>query len=77
MKVPKRLRRLRLESLENRLLLHAGAMDRIAPMAEGEGGRVADFQLVDTNPTSATAGQTVSPRDFLGQVSGWYFGHAT
>ena len=36
-----------------------------------------DFGLVDVNPTSSTYQQAVSPRDYLKQVSGWYFGHAT
>lgn len=41
-------------------------------------GEVApDFALEDVNPSSATAGQDVSPRDYLGKVSAWYFGHAT
>lgn len=38
---------------------------------------VPDFHLVDENPASATYKQLVSPRDYLGQVSAWYFGHAT
>jgi hypothetical protein len=38
---------------------------------------VPDFGLVDVNPTSSTYDQAVSPRDYLGQVSAWYFGHAT
>jgi hypothetical protein len=38
---------------------------------------VADFGLMDVNPTSGTFGQTVSPRDYIGQVSGYYFGHST
>lgn len=38
---------------------------------------VADFSLVDTNPTSETFGQEVSPRDYEGKVSAWYFGHST
>jgi hypothetical protein len=38
---------------------------------------VFDFQLPDENPHSATFGQTVSPRDHLEQVSGWYFIKAT
>lgn len=41
------------------------------------GALVPDFGLVDQNPASATASQTVSPRDYLMRVSGWYFGHAT
>ncbi len=38
---------------------------------------VPDFALVDVNSTSSTYDQPVSPRDYLQQVSGWYFGHAT
>ena len=80
----RRPRSLRLESLEQRELLHAGPVDplitesRYLDVAEGEGAeRVPDFQLVDVNATSSTADQSVSPRDYLGQVSGWYFVHAT
>lgn len=40
-------------------------------------GQVSDFELPDVNPNSATKGADVSPRDYLGQVSAWYFGHAT
>ncbi len=36
-----------------------------------------DFALEDANATSSTFGQPVSPRDYMQQVSGWYFGHAT
>jgi hypothetical protein len=36
-----------------------------------------DFMLIDVNPNSATYQQPVSPRDYLEQVSGWYFAHAT
>ena len=35
------------------------------------------FNLVDVNPDSATYQQTLSPSYFKGQVSAWYFGHAT
>ncbi len=35
-----------------------------------------DFKLYDTNPNSARSGATVSPRDYLLQVSGYYFGDA-
>jgi hypothetical protein len=38
---------------------------------------VADFALTDVNATSPSAGRAVSPRDYLGQVSAWYFGHST
>lgn len=37
----------------------------------------ADFSLQDVNESSPTFGQVVSPRDYLEQVSGWYFGRAT
>jgi hypothetical protein len=36
-----------------------------------------DFSLPDVNPNSATSEEQVSPRDYLGKVSAWYFGHAT
>ena len=35
------------------------------------------FLLQDVNDTSATAGQLLSPRAYLGRVSAWYFGQAT
>ena len=40
-------------------------------------GQVPDFSLADVNPTSATADQSVSPRDYLTKVSAWYLGHST
>ena len=36
-----------------------------------------DVALLDVNPNSVTSGQPVSPQDYLGSVSAWYFGHAT
>jgi hypothetical protein len=70
-------RHLRLEKLEARQLLHAG--DGIPAVVPGEGEAVAmpDFTLTDVNSASTTANQGVSPRDYLQQVSGWYFGTAT
>lgn len=38
---------------------------------------VADFVLPDINPASPTLGQNISPRDYLQQISGWYFIKAT
>ena len=46
-----------------------------APIAPGT--RVPDFSLPDVNPNSPTACTDVSPRDYEGKVSAWYFGHAT
>ena len=34
---------------------------------------VPDFLLADINPNSSTLGQNISPRDYLQQISGWYF----
>jgi hypothetical protein len=45
----------------------------VAPAAEP----VPDFSLTDDNPESPTFGDTVSPRDLMGQVTGWYFIKAT
>ena len=38
---------------------------------------VPDFTIEDVNPNSPTYGDTLSPREYLGQISCWYFGHAT
>ena len=38
---------------------------------------VPNFVLPDTNPTSLTSGEDVSPLDFAGGISGWYFGRST
>ena len=38
---------------------------------------IPDFSLADLNPTSASAGLQVSPRDYLTGVSAWYFGDST
>ena len=37
----------------------------------------AEFLLPDVNPTSQTYNTNVSPRDYEGGVSAWYFGAAT
>lgn len=36
-----------------------------------------DFSVVDVNAESARYHEAVSPRDYLGQISAWYFGHST
>ena len=35
---------------------------------------VGDFSIIDVNPTSPRYQNPVSPRDYLHQVSGYYFG---
>lgn len=39
--------------------------------------RAPDFCLVDLNTNSPRNGETITPRDYLEQVSGWYFIHST
>ncbi len=51
--------------------------DGFSPEGENAAESVPDFALVDVNPTSSTYNQPVSPRDYLQEVSAWYFGHAT
>ena len=50
-------------------------------MAGAGGGMSAvpkpDFKLIDTNPNSPTFNAEVSPSQFLGKISAWYFGHGT
>ena len=38
---------------------------------------VPNFVHPDTNPTSDSLGQDISPLDYAGDVSGWYFGRST
>ena len=71
------LRSLQIERLEVRWAMDAAAMGTLHLVAEGEGSPMADFQLIDVNSASARFGQSVSPRDYLSQVSAWYFGHST
>ena len=40
-------------------------------------GPMPDFMLKDINPNSVTYDESVSPRDQLGTISAWYFGHGT
>jgi hypothetical protein len=40
-------------------------------------GRVSNFALPDVNSASTTYNQNVSPRQFLGKISAYYFGHST
>ena len=51
--------------------------EAVAAVTIGTMPVVPDFSLPDINPSSATFGQQVSPRDYLQKASGWYFGHST
>ena len=44
---------------------------------EPSGDALPDFSLPDVNSNSTRFNQPISPRDYLGEVSAWYFGHAT
>ena len=55
------------------LLLFAGCGDDITG---AHNGPMPDFHLEDVNPASATFGDSVSPRQHLGEITAWYFGHA-
>ena len=70
-------RGLRFETLEARHLLHGASELPAGVTGEGESSPMPDFTLTDVNPASPTKDQGVSPRDYLQQVSAWYFGHAT
>ncbi len=49
-------------------VVNAGIPDSLAAL---------EFALVDQNATSERHGEAVSPRDYLDQLSAWYFGAAT
>ena len=59
------------------LAMTAGCSPGADSGAAPELGLVADFLLEDLNPTSPRSGDAISPRDYLGEVSGWYFIHST
>jgi len=67
-----------LAALALALLLGCGDDDppATAPLVP-DGTARPDFSLVDLNPNSTTAGTDVSPRDYLGTISAWYFGAST
>ena len=51
--------------------------DPAKPGFELPDGAVPDFGLIDVNPNSPRHNETVSPRDYLGSISAYYFGWAT
>jgi hypothetical protein len=48
----------------------------LGPVAHPENA-VPDFSILDINPDSPRYDEMVSPRDYVGQISAYYFGHAT
>lgn len=60
------------------LLAACGGSSSKPPPGDVDVGYLApDFALEDVNPASPTAAEVVSPRDYVGRVSAYYFGHAT
>jgi hypothetical protein len=55
-------------------LLAAFALPSLPPLFAQQ---VPDFSLQDTNPRSPRYGSAVSPRDYVMQVCGFYFGTAS
>jgi len=58
-------------------LIVAGCNGSTSPPTSGTPNPVPDFALMDVNPTSTTFNLAVSPRNYTGQTTGWYFGSAT
>ena len=52
-----------------------------APDQQGDGLQpgvpAPEFALTDVNPNSPTGGSLVSPSDYTGEATAWYFGLAT
>lgn len=79
-------RSLRFEQFERRVVFDASGTDTCeltCSSNEGGGsvtpvvGQLPTFALPDLNMASPRASQQVSPRDYIRQVSVWYFGHST
>jgi hypothetical protein len=71
------VRRPVLESLSSRIPFDASGLV-FETTAEGEGtGEAPEFSLPDVNPNSPRSGQRVSPHDYDGRVTAWYFTHST
>jgi hypothetical protein len=64
------------EEFEARYCLHGAVVDEVS-VETGNEIVYPEFSLTDVNETSPTFGQNVSPSDYLGEVSAWYFGHAS
>ncbi len=67
----------RLTVLASGLAVALAACGSDSGPTESDGKLMPDFTLLDVNPSSASFDAGVSPRDFLGDVSAWYFGHST
>jgi hypothetical protein len=70
-------RKIGLEVLESRILADSGIGNGSVFEGITIGAIVPDFTLPDINPTSPSFNQIISPSDYQGTVSAWYFGHST
>ncbi len=57
----------------NAVLSDSGADE---PLQPGDNA-LSDFSAPDVNADSPHFQKSVTPRDYLGKVSAWYFGHST
>ena len=58
------------------LMMPVWGCDAESPKGGKSSDKAPDFSLEDVNPSSATFGASISPRDKEGSVSVWYFGHS-
>jgi hypothetical protein len=58
-------------------LLALAGCDDDPPTAPKPDEPIADFHLYDVNLNSDRYGREVSPRDYLGKTTAWYFSRAT
>lgn len=70
-------RKLQLERLEMRAMLDGAAGEDGAYTRLADTQPAPNFQLLDANPNSPRAAQSVSPRDYVDKISAWYFIHST
>ena len=56
---------------------HEACVPAAPPPSEPGDDVLPDFSLGDVNPNSSRYQEIVSPRDYLGEISVWYFGHST
>ena len=60
------------------LMALVGCATTTSPFDTSRAGEVlADFELLDTNPTSPTFDTMVTVADQRGSISAWYFGHSS
>lgn len=71
------VRRPVIEFLTPRMLFDTNGFSLDSTAEAEASGMVPDFSLVDANPNSAKYGDSVSPHDYHGRVTGWFFADST